>query len=160
SGALLWGAGAQESWMVLGSLASLAAFLARRSWLAAALLVPALLSKETAAVVPLIALVLPLIERDPWSTALPRVAPLALVTVAWALLHPPLVRHDAVAGSAAAFATGGLRTLLSFANLQRVPHPDKGWPDALLAALPALLVLAAAGAWTARSSAAPTSTPL
>src|SRR5262249_8111465 len=123
SGALLWGAGAQESWMVLGSLASLAAFLARRSWLAAALLVPALPSKDTAAVVPRIALVLALIERDAWSTALRRVAPLALVTVAWALLHPPLVRHDAVAGSAAAFATGGLRTLLSFANLQRVPHP-------------------------------------
>jgi hypothetical protein len=42
-----------------------------------------------------------------------------------------------------------LRTALSFANLERVPRPDLGGWDALLWAIPALLLLAAVLAWNA-----------
>jgi hypothetical protein len=141
SGTLLWAAGAQESWMVLFALGSLGAFLARRSAWASVLLAGALLSKETAIVLPAIALAAVLIERETPGAIVRRVAPLAAITAAWALLHPTLLDHASEAGARAAPASATLRTLLSLANLEHTPNPENGWGDALSAALPSLAVI-------------------
>jgi len=156
TGTLLWAAGAQELWMMLFALLALHALLSRRGGLAALALAGALLSKETACVVPLVGfLAMWWVQRERIGAALRRVAPLLVVTAVWAVLHPTLrmrlggqltVSEVAVTEPAPVIA---LRTALSFANLERVPRPDLGGWDALLWAIPALLLLAAVLAWNA-----------
>ena len=158
--ALDWAAGSQELWMLLFALLSLHAF-ARRSTLAACLaLAGALLSKETAAVVPAIALLYALaLDRDRPMAGLRRVAPQLAMVAVWAVLHPFL--RVRLAGQAAGTGREGetspvsivLRTALSMVNLDRRPEPEIGWPGALIPALPGIVLLAAGVAWALRGAA-------
>jgi hypothetical protein len=136
--------------MVLFALLALQAWLAGRGVAAAGALAGALLSKETACVVPAVAFLAAWwVQRERFGVAVRRVAPLVAVTVLWALLHPTLrarlggqltVSEVAITEPPHVVA---LRTVLSFANLERVPRPDLGGWDALLWAIPALVLMAA-----------------
>src|SRR5436190_19525032 len=87
--ALSWAAGVQELWMLLFALLYLHACAAGRQVAAALALAGALLSKETAAVLPAIALLHALaLERERPLAALRRVAPQWLMVALWAVLHP------------------------------------------------------------------------
>src|SRR3989442_2098550 len=86
-GALSWAAGAQELWMLLFALLFLHAVAARRTVAALLALAGALLSKETAAVLPAIALLYTLvIDRDRPGVAFRRVAPQLALVALWAVL--------------------------------------------------------------------------
>ena len=166
SGTLLWAAGAQELWMLVFALLAIHAFVRRRSVVAVVALVGALLSKETAGVVPGLAVIAAWgLQQEKLRDAVRRAAPLVAVTLLWAALHPTLRLRlltpvgpavDAAASTPARVVA--LRTLLSFANLERVPRPEAGWAEALVRGLPALLVLGAILAWNARPTTAPAAT--
>lgn len=130
-GPLLWVAGAQDLWALLFSLAYLH-FLARgRAIRALAMLALALLSKESAAVLPGVGTAyLVLIERRRAWDAISRIAPSWLVTVAWAATHPVL-RERFFGPLQSSLETAhrlspGLtvaRTLLAQINLDSWPKP-------------------------------------
>lgn len=157
---LLWAAGAQELWMLVGSLAALRLALARRGGAAAAALAVALLSKETAAVVPVIALACVVaLGGESWRAVARRVTPMALVTLAWAAIHPLLLGRvwsgaappppaDATLAEPAPVVAA--RAILALLNLDHVPDPIGGWrvpaiAGAVLALAIAALLLRAAG---------------
>jgi hypothetical protein len=137
---LVWIAGVQDLWMMTLALGALLAFLHARRVLAMVLFALALLSKETAALVPFVAFVLTWrVERRPLRTALSRTAPLLAVAAAWAFLHPLLGGRlwQAAALPPASVANAGLasvasRTLLAMVNLDGVPRPEFGWSGPLL----------------------------
>jgi Dolichyl-phosphate-mannose-protein mannosyltransferase len=143
---MVWVAGVQESWMMLFALAALLAFLSNRSFLAAVLLAFGLLSKETAAVVPAVAIALALItERVSLRAAIVRALPMIAVTLVWALLHPAL-RAAAGGGletpeAAAPFGPRLLRTLLAPINLDHPLAPAARWIDLVKFTLPAVVPL-------------------
>jgi hypothetical protein len=124
----------------------------------------ALLSKETAAVVPALAFLWALLaDRDPPAAALRRAAPLVLLTAAWAALHPalggglwwarglePLPHVPAETGVAVG------RTLLALVNLDLAPAPQGGWAASLTRGLGGGAAIAALMAWPAVRSAAGT----
>jgi hypothetical protein len=156
--ALSWAAGVQELWMLLFALLFLHA-VARRCGVASLLaLAGALLSKETAAVLPAIAFLYALVlDRDRPAAALRRVAPQLAMVALWAALHPflraRLAGHVARPGA----ESGGpspagiaLRTALSVVNLDQWPEPETGWFGALIPALPGIALLAAGAAWALR----------
>jgi hypothetical protein len=88
---LVWNAGAQELWMLLFALLTVHAFAFGGVGWATVALAGALLSKETAAVVPGIALAAGLIvRRMPLRAALVRALPLVLIVLTWAIVHPAL----------------------------------------------------------------------
>ena len=161
---LVWIAGVQELWMLLFGLLTLLAQRDDRPGLAAAAFVLALLSKETAAVLPAMALALEWgVRGDAPGRALRRTAGLWGILLAWAALHPVLGgrllhpfhdplgpgRHPAPLGTAA-------RTLLMLVNLDMRPAPALGWARSLSRGLPAALALAALVVWAARASGAGT----
>jgi hypothetical protein len=153
-----WAAGVQELWMLLFALVFLHAMARRRGFTALLALAGALLSKETAAVLPAIALLFVLaMDRDPPGVALRRVAPQFVVVAFWVVLHPFLTArlagsferpHSAGAGISLLGIT--LRTLLSVVNLEQWPSPDTGWLDAIIPALPSIALLALGTAWALR----------
>jgi hypothetical protein len=126
----------------------------RRGW-AAAFFALALLSKETACVLPGVMLAWDLaIARRTWRDALVRIAPLTLVVLAWAAVHPQLGgRWWEHAPAAPVVAEPGVtlsrmlrRTLGLAFNIDAPVHPDVSWAAvARTAAVPvgllALLVL-------------------
>jgi len=153
---LLWIPGVQDLWMLVLALATLALIDARRDVAATASFALALLSKETAAVVPLIAFAwLVIAGRESPRGALRRLIPLAAVTIAWALLHPTLfarlggryVDARANAPGEAGFAAP-VRALLALANLSPLPRPTGLHGLDFVTIAGAALVLAA-GAWLA-----------
>ena len=155
---LVWIAGVQDLWMMTLALGALLAFLHARAALATVLFALALLSKETAALVPFVAFVLAWrVERRPLRTALARTAPLLAVAVAWAFLHPLLGGRlwRAAAMPLAPVANAGpasvaFRTLLATVNLDAVPRPEFGWSGPLLpgaAGALCLVALAAVALW-------------
>lgn len=148
---LVWPAGSQDLWMMLLGLASLAAFAGGRLALSTTALALALLSKETAATLPAIAALHAwIVERRSPAAALRRSAALWAVAAAWALVHPMLggrLWH----GTPAAVATPSSDLLARLAlslrqvvNADLAARPADGWPQALIAATPAALLLAAA----------------
>jgi hypothetical protein len=157
-GTLGWSAGVQELWMLLFALIFLHATARRRGLAALLALAGALLSKETAAVLPAIALLYAIaIDRDRPGAALRRVAPQLVMVALWAVLHPFLRTRLAgplePPGSSAASPSPleiALRTLLSVVNLEQWPAPDTGWLDAIVPALPSIALLAAGTAWALR----------
>jgi len=155
---LVWIAGVQDLWMMTLALGALLAFLHARAVLATVLFALALLSKETAALVPFVVFVLAWrVERRPLWAALTRTAPLLVVAAVWALLHPLLGGRlwQATAMPPAPVANAGLasvasRTLLAMVNLDAVPRPEFGWSGPLLlgsAGALCLVALAAVALW-------------
>ncbi len=149
SGAMMWGAGAQELWMLLFALLFLHAF-ARDSRWAALALAGALLSKETAAVLPLIAVAWAFaIDRETWLGALRRLAPSLGVTGLWAALHPtflPRLLKLSSAGDVAQVERMApldklAGALLSLVNLHPFPAPDGAAWGLMVAPLFAVAVL-------------------
>lgn len=88
---LLWVAGVQDLWMLLASLLTLHAWASgRRGWAALGYAL-ALMSKETAALLPVMLGVWDIaLGRQPWRRALLRLAPVLAIGVVWAGLHPRL----------------------------------------------------------------------
>jgi hypothetical protein len=155
---LVWTAGAQDLWMLLFSLAFLHAWERGRTGWAGGALVLALLSKETAAVLPGLALAHALLlDRLPLARALRRVAPLVAIVLAWAVLHPLLggrlwwPRTEAVLpGLHPPLWRLVLGTLLTLVNLNVWPRPEAGWLAVLPRALLSVLTLGALAVLAAR----------
>jgi hypothetical protein len=158
---LLWVAGVQDLWMMLWALLALRAWAAdRRGWATLGYAL-ALLSKETACVLPgvLLAWDVTVARRD-LRSSLARIAPLAAVAVVWAGVHPHLGgrlwRHVAIESAppearvAAPLAL--LRALALVVNLDAWPRPEGSLAElARAAAAPvALLVLLAWVRWPNR----------
>ena len=164
---IVWIAGAQELWMLLFALVAVHAFAFGSLWVATLALAGALFSKETAAVVPGVALATALIvQRMPPGAALRRLVPLALVVVAWAIVHPalggrlratPAAPRAAAADSVANVPRAPLgaiaaRTALVPLNLDHPIAPERGWARVASRALPSLIVLGALVAWVTAKS--------
>ncbi len=156
--ALSWAAGVQELWMLFFALLFLHAVARRRRVASLLALAGALLSKETAAVLPAIAFLYALVlDRDRPGLALRRVAPQLVMVVLWVALHPflreRLAGHLAQPGADAGRLSPvsiALRTLLSVVNLDQWPEPETGWLGALVPALPGIALLAVGVAWALR----------
>lgn len=151
---MLWVAGVQDLWMLAFAMLVLLAAAAGARWVTAGALVMALLSKETAAILPVVVVAFEvLVNRRRVADALRRSAPLWVVAAAWAFFHPllggRLWRPLAIAAESAAPASGwgnAGRTLAMPFNLDQWPAPEGGWLLPLLrgtigAALLAMMVL-------------------
>lgn len=146
---MLWIAGVQETWMLLFATLALHAFLAGRMWWSALAYAAALLSKETAAVVPAIAFLgAVLVNVETVRAAFGRVLPLAAITAGWAWLHPALRGAGvADAGGSIGMTERVLRTLGTPLNLDHLPDPTAGIGDLVVRVLPAFAALVALIAW-------------
>lgn len=146
---LEWAPGAQDLWMLVFALCALHAHARRRPALATAALALALLSKESSAVLPAVALAYSLtVERASAREALRRTAPLLALTAAWAALHPALGGHLWWARNLPALPlvrTSPLESVakswLALLNLDLRPAPSTGWLSSLMAAAPGAVVL-------------------
>jgi hypothetical protein len=88
---LLWASGSQDLWMLCLTLGRFRLFAARRNGWALLLFGLALLSKETAAVLPVLLVGYGLlVERNRPREAIRRTLPFWLTVVAWAVIHPAL----------------------------------------------------------------------
>ena len=153
---LLWVAGVQDLWMLAWSLAALLAWSADRRALALAGYAMALLSKETAALLPAVLVAYDLLlARRSWREVAARVAPFAAVALVWAGLHPrlggqlwhPVVLERVDDPTRLSPPLALARGLLVALNLDRVPAPIPDWSAIVFPALAlagALVVLAGA----------------
>jgi hypothetical protein len=160
---LFWASGSQDLWMIVFALCLLLALTYRRPGLALVFQVFALLSKETSAVLPAVALVYELvIERRRPREALARTAWLWVVVGLWAVFHPmvgggwwhPIPREDVLPGLQRGPVEILSRALGSLVNIDEWPRPVFGWAFAVNVAIPAsagLLALLAAGLWNSRT---------
>lgn len=158
---LVWSQGAQDLWMILFALLALHALLRERPGLACAAQLLALLSKETAALVPVLAYGLEWLVRGRRpGAALRRVLPLLALTLGWVALHPLLggrlwwpLHDEVLSGLHPPIGRIAIPTLLAVVNLYAWPAPEEGWAAVLRTAVPgvlALLALLAWGAWRGR----------
>ena len=154
SALVIWIAGLQELWMLAFALASLLAFDLRRTGWAIPLFVLALMSKETALVLPAVMLGhARLIQRLPWRAAVVRCAPFGVVAIAWAAFHPLLgggLWHPVDSTPAPWHVQPGTtlaRALLSIVNLDEAPRPSAGWAAALGEAAFGIVCVALMVAW-------------
>jgi hypothetical protein len=161
AGPLFWVAGVQELWFFLFAMLFLHAFARRQGGAAALLLALALLSKESAGVLaPLAFLWALLVDRERVGRALGRVAPLLVITAAWALLHPRLFGRlwgpyvqTVETVTRPSLPVTALKTVLALISLEEFPAPQSGFGSALMRGLPGLIALAALVAlawWAAR----------
>src|SRR5262245_31627068 len=127
---LLWISGSQDLWMVALAMLALLLFARRREGWAMAPYALALLSKETAAVLPLVAAGHAwIVSEDRFQRVIRRSLPLFLLTVAWFLVHPVLrlrLGHArALLGSEVhqPAAEIAIQTLLSVVNASALSHP-------------------------------------
>jgi hypothetical protein len=139
SGPLLWIAGAQDLWMLLFSLLFLHAIARDRPLAAIPLLLLALFSKETAAVLPAVAtILLYLTGRRTLPQALRRTLGLWVVLVVWMLFHPTLsdrlfgsLQHSLETEIRPTATMTLARTLLAQLNLEDRIAPEMGWGPVL-----------------------------
>ncbi len=149
--ALMSVAGAQDLWMLLFGLLFLRVMLAGRAWIGAALLLAALLSKESAIVFPILSLAIAVsIERRPGRPALWTHAPSLLACAAWLALHPTLLARATGHVPATLEATSRpegwwlpIQIAWSVFDLDLPPAPETGWGSALVVAGVGLLPLLA-----------------
>jgi hypothetical protein len=154
---LMWIPGNQDLWMLALSLACLLAVAHGRMILATAFLVLALLSKETALVLPGVVIAqLVILERRSLRETLARAWPLVAVTIAWAALHPLLggrlvhpVHSPTASWSHPAPGLIGGRLLLTLVNLDELPRPEAGFAPVALPALLAAIPLVGLAVWAA-----------
>ena len=130
---IVWISGSQDLWMLLFSMLALLAVVSGRNRLALLPAALALLSKETAGVLPILAFGAEVfVRRTPAREALRRTAPLILLVVAWVVLHPTLL--DRLFGpeysGRVEVATRPrwpvvlTKSILSLASLERLPAPE------------------------------------
>jgi hypothetical protein len=146
---LVWIAGVQDLWMLVWALVCLTlAFRERFVWAAAAFVL-ALLSKESAVVLPGIVLAHDRWMKDRrWIDSLRRIAPMIAIAAVWGFLHPML--GGRLWGSAAAPASDAgqllgeraLRTFGVVVNLDEWPRPEVGWAGVLVVGLIGAAILA------------------
>lgn len=169
SGPLLWIAGAQDLWMLLYSMLFLSLVVEeRRAWLALAVLLLALLSKETAAVLPGIALAYHLIVRgESIRRALSRTWLYFVATALWAALHPTL-RDRFFGRFQESLETEHrptplvtiLKTILAQFNLDGALKPEHGWGSVILRGiLAAAILILLLAYWRRRGRAGEEQTP-
>jgi hypothetical protein len=128
---LLWVAGAQDLWTLLFALGFLYLLALGRSVWAVAALALALLSKESAVVLPCLATAyVVLIERRKPRDAILRTLPFWLLTAGWAASHPMLgarllgsLRASMETAHRLSPTLTFARTLLAQVNLDTWPHP-------------------------------------
>ena len=155
---MLWIAGVQELWMLVFAMLTLHAVAADRRRYAAVWLVLALLSKESAALLPAVAVAFEaLVRHRSWFEATRRHAPLWGITVVWAFLHPQLGGRlwRPLADAAPAASTGAWpltlgRTLAMPLNLDAWPAPEGGWAPTLARGLVGAALLVVLVLWSAR----------
>lgn len=148
---LTWIAGVQDLWMMVFALTTLHAVVSDRRGLATAAYALALLSKETAALLPVIAMAWELLHHHrSWKEALTRTWPLWVVGVVWIFVHPTHgamtwlmgARHAPAQPIDLAHAGSAVLQLL---NIEALPRPEFGWPTViargLLGALPLTALL-------------------
>jgi len=152
---LTWVAGVQDLWMLAFALASLLALSVGRMAWSTLFCALALLSKETAAVLPIVAVSYGVaVDRCPVSGALRRTAPMWLLTVAWAAFHPLLggrlwhpIAEPPIRGLHSSLLLIVSRTLLSLLNLDEQPKPRFGWVIALQGSVGGIVSLCALVLW-------------
>jgi len=160
---LVWIAGVQDLWMLVFALAFLLAVSAGSRALASGALILALLSKEAAAMLPLIAVAhRHLVDRKSWGETLRWALPWFAIVGVWAAFHPVLggrlwrpFEAPLEPGLHPALGSIALRTLGVPFNLDAIPAPESGWARALARAAPGALLLAMLVAWGARARRAP-----
>jgi len=155
---MVWAAGVQDLWLLVWSMVFLASVIrGSRRW-AAVTLVLALMSKETAVVLPGIAVAYQLlIERRSLRETVRWAVPLGVIVAAWAIFHPVLggrwwrpIPDPHEPGLNPPFVSVLLRTLGLAFNLDGRPAPEQGWREALVAAAAGAVLLGAlalAGGW-------------
>ena len=127
---MLWISGCQELWLAFWSLAYLHVLGSRHARLAPLPLLLALLSKETALVLPAIGIAhRALVSRPPAREQILRLAGDVAVTAVWAFVHPTLVHRliHPVASVGDQLPSQWLAipySLLSFVNLEAWPRPE------------------------------------
>ena len=158
---LLWISGSQDLWMLCFVMASALLFISGRPGWAALPFVLALLSKETAAVLPgLLCGHLILVGHRRWTDALRRTALFWALALVWLVVHPTL-RTRLLPGSPTPELVNRppmpiifVRTILSTVNLDKLPKPQEiGWDD-VFRVLASTLVLAAGVAIARRAGSA------
>jgi hypothetical protein len=155
-----WVAGCQDLWMMALGLAYLNLAIAGRRPAALVCLALALLSKETAAVLPAVALLhAVLVARRPLREALRGAGGDLLMLAAWLALHPMfggrlLAAHGAASGeaSSAIDPVNLVWAVLSLANVDVPPVPEHGLAGVLPACWPGAVLLPLGLAWALRSS--------
>lgn len=153
---ICWTAGVQDLWMLLFALVSLSAFAMGRVWLAAAALFGALLSKETAVILPALSMSwCLLVERQPLRLAFRRSLAMWGTLLLWLafyqVLHTPLTPPLRGAGHDLAIPAAVAKSaILSAFNLDAIPHPSVGWLPAIGAAFFGAIPLLALCAWAVR----------
>ena len=148
---ITWVAGAQDLWMLLFALIVFHLVARGRTWWAAAALALALLSKETAAILPAIAAAYHhRIGRRGVRDSLRLTAPLWGIVVVWAALHPLLggrllspIADEPQPGLHPPIAALLARSAQALVNLYPWPRPELGWPDVLRIGVPAAALLVA-----------------
>lgn len=158
---LLWISGSQDLWMLCFTMASMLLFAGGRAGWAILAFGLALLSKETAAVLPaLLVAYLVLLERQRPLDALRRTGPFWVLLLAWLIFHPTL--HARLLSGVTTAAElehrppplGILaKTILSTLNLDVIPRPQElGW-GLVLRVLTSAVVLGAGVALVTRARA-------
>ncbi|HET7225872.1 MAG TPA: hypothetical protein VFK69_09180 [Candidatus Eisenbacteria bacterium] len=156
---LTWIAGVQELWMLLFVMLALQLCVAGRTAWAAVPFALALLSKETAAGFPVVAMVWErLAPHASWKRAWRRTAPLWACLLAWASIHPlllPRLTRPEIGAAERLYRPSEpvviVKTLLMHLNVEEWPAPTGspwvagGWP---LAGVVILGALAIWGAWS------------
>ena len=149
---LLWISGSQDLWMLVFALATLMLFAQGRLAAATLTQVLALMSKESAAVVPcLMTAYAMLMSRASWRSALRQTWPLWATLIVWIAVHPTLrdrmrfeQAHTLETEHRPSFLVGTARTVLSTINLDAIPKPvEVGARDVALG-LASIVVLWAA----------------
>ena len=156
---LLWISGSQDLWMLFFALGSILLFVLGRRLLSAVALVGALLSKETAGVLPLILVgYCLLIERRRVVDALWRTSHLWAITLAWLVFHPTLIGRLIHPGTVDAELEAHrlpahlvlVKSALALVNLDLVPNPVGATAADVLRIALSAAVIGLAAAWSLR----------
>jgi hypothetical protein len=153
---VLWISGSQDLWMLVFGLLFLVLLASRRDSLMPAALALALLSKETAAVLPLVGIWYSItIQRESWKRAAARLLPSLGVAALWFVLHPTLRQRvlqpmpvDQEFGNRPSQLVVAVKNILATVNLSVVPNPTEVGSSDVARALLGAGVLGF-GAWLA-----------
>jgi hypothetical protein len=157
---LLWISGSQDLWMIVFTMGSLLIFVSGRHGWAAVTFIGALLSKETAAVLPLILLgYCLLIEHRDLKSSFARTGVFWLFLFAWLALHPTLLSRLThpekvkMAVHVLAPHVAILKSSLATVNLDVVPRPIGITPGDIVGTILSAILVGALLAWYLRRGA-------